>query len=299
MVYPYVKNDLQSGYLVLITISIMAKKYSLSLTDHPDPLDLQVIREDNDGLHAAHTPPMDWLPLAAIMRDPQANIIAGVVGGSYWGWLYISRVWVKDLLRTKSYSQRLLKEVEREALHRGCGHAFIETQNYDSMLFYESIGYVVVKKTEESGSTRYAMQKELFVKKKEPPPREDGSSSEPVRYQFVKENKTGFVECLPLMIIGSEADALELIGFCGENDTNRLLVHDGNLTTDFYDLHTHLAGDILLKMSNYQIRLAAVIPPEKIGDGHFAEMVHETNRGNEFRVFNIRDEAIAWLLTDL
>jgi PadR family transcriptional regulator AphA len=97
------------------------------------------------------------------------------------------------------------------------------------------------------------------------------------------------------MKIASEADALELIGFCGENDTDRLLVYAENLTADFYDLHTRLAGEILLKMSNYRIRLAAVIPTEKIGDGRFKEVVLETNRGGEFRVFNTRDEAIAWL----
>jgi len=276
----------------------MAKKYSISVTDSPDPLDLQTIREDGEGHNTAHTPPMDWLPLAAIMRDPQASIIAGVVGGSYWGWLYISRVWVKDPLRTRSYSLRLLKEVEREALKRGCGHAFIETQNYDSMLFYESIGYQVVKKTEESGSTRYAMQKELFDHKKEPPPREVEQPIEPARYLYVQGGESGYVECLPPMIIASEKDILELVGFCGENRTERLLVHAENLAADFYDLHTKLAGEILLKLSNYRVVLAAVIPQEKIGDGHFAEMVLETNRGNEFRVFNTRDEAVAWLLTE-
>jgi GNAT superfamily N-acetyltransferase len=139
----------------------MAKKYSISITDNPDPIDLQIIREDLDGHHAAHSPPVDWLPLAAIMRNPQGEIIAGVIGGSYWGWLYISRVWVKDRLRRKNYSLRLLKEAEKEALHRSCGHSFVETQDFESMLFYEDFGYRVVKKTEESGNTRYSMQKEL------------------------------------------------------------------------------------------------------------------------------------------
>ncbi len=139
----------------------MAKKYSITLTENPDPLDLQIIREDMEGHHAAHSSPVDWLPLAAIMRNPKGEIIAGVIGGSYWGWLYIARVWVKDRLRRKSYSLRLLKEVEKEALHRGCGHSFVETQDFESMLFYENIGYLVSKKTEESGNTRYSMQKEL------------------------------------------------------------------------------------------------------------------------------------------
>jgi hypothetical protein len=273
----------------------MAKKYTISITDNPDPLDLQFIRQDNDGHHAAHTPPVDWLPLGVFMRDMQGNLIAGVVGGSYWGWLYVATLWVNDPLLSKSYGLRLLKEAEKEGLRRECGHTFIETVDYDSMLFYESLDYFVVKKTEESGTTRYAMQKELFPQKKESPHVDLNTTPEPARYLFVANSEPGFVECLPAMKIASEADALELIGFCGENDTDRLLVYAENLTADFYDLHTRLAGEILLKMSNYRIRLAAVIPTEKIGDGRFKEVVLETNRGGEFRVFNTRDEAIAWL----
>jgi PadR family transcriptional regulator, regulatory protein AphA len=120
-------------------------------------------------------------------------------------------------------------------------------------------------------------------------------SSDENRYHFIAGGADGFVECLPDMIIANEDDALELIGFCGENGTQRLLVHADNLPAEFYDLHTRLAGNILLKLSNYQIILAAVIPNEKIGTGHFYEMVLETNRGREFRVFNTRDEAVKWL----
>lgn len=273
----------------------MAKKYTISITDNPDPLDLQFIRQDNDGHHAAHTPPVDWLPLGVFMRDMQGNLIAGAAGGSYWGWLYVATVWVKDPLRSKSYGLRLLKEAEKEGLRRECGHAFIETVDYDSMLFYESLDYFVVKKTEESGTTRYAMQKELFPQKKEAYRVDMSAPSEMARYVFIADLGPGFVECQPEMKIAGESDALELIGFCGENETDRLLVYAENLTADFYDLQTRVAGDILLKMSNYQIKLAAVISSEKIGNGKFHEMVLETNRGREFQVFSTRDEAVAWL----
>jgi|WetSurSiteA1Bulk_404760.scaffolds.fasta_scaffold06944_4 hypothetical protein len=273
----------------------MAKKYTISVTDNPDPLDIQSIRQDDEGHNAAHTPPVDWLPLGIFMRDLQGNLIAGMVGGSYWGWLYIATLWVKDPLLSKIYGLRLLKETEKEGLRRECGHAFIETVEYDSMLFYESLDYIVTKKTEESGSTRYAMQKELFPQKKESPLVVMNPPAEPARYQFVANGGPGFVESLPAMKISTEADALELIGICGENETDRLLVHAENLTADFYDLHTRLAGEILLKMSIYKVRLAAVITAEEIGDGRFSEMVLETNRGNAFRVFNTRDEAVAWL----
>jgi hypothetical protein len=110
------------------------------------------------------------------------------------------------------------------------------------------------------------------------------------RYHFIASGPNGFVECLPDMLIANEDDALELVAFCGESGTQRLLVH-----AEFFNLHSRLAGNILLKLSNYRIILAAVIPPEKIGSGRFSEMVQETNRGREFRVYNTRDDAVKWL----
>ncbi len=139
----------------------MAKKYTISIADTIDPYHLQVIREDLEGHHAANSPPLDWLPMAVIMRDMQGEIIAGVIGGSYWGWLYISRVWIKDRMRRRNYSMRLLKAAEKEALRRGCDRAYIETQDYHSVVFYESFGYTVMRKIVEVGFTRYSLQKEL------------------------------------------------------------------------------------------------------------------------------------------
>ena len=97
------------------------------------------------------------------------------------------------------------------------------------------------------------------------------------------------------MLISNEDDALELIAFCGECGTDRLLVNAASLPIEFFDLHSGLAGRILLKLSNYRIILAAVIPAGRVGNGRFSEMVIETNRGREFRVFNTRNEAVNWL----
>ena len=197
---------------------------------------------------------------------------------------------------SKSYGLRLLKEAEKEGLRRECGHAFIETVDYDSMLFYESLGLSCGQENRGVRHHTLCHAKGTISAKEGSLPQVEMDLPLSRRVTFLLQTQEpGFVECLPAMKIASEADALELIGFCGENDTDRLLVYAENLTADFYDLHTRLAGEILLKMSNYQIILAAVIPSEQIGEGKFHEMVIETNRGRDFRVFNTREEAVAWL----
>lgn len=115
--------------------------------------------------------------------------------------------------------------------------------------------------------------------------------------QIITRNGQAIVECLPDgQQLASEDDALELIAACGENDTPRLLLHAENLPADFYRLSTGLAGRLLLKFSNYRLRVAAVLPLELTRQGRFHEMVLETNRGNEFRVFQDREAAEQWLV---
>lgn len=121
-----------------------------------------------------------------------------------------------------------------------------------------------------------------------------------MNYQLNKVNNVEYVEILPDGgVVASEREALDLVSACGENLTPRLMLHAENLSPEFFDLKTRLAGEVLLKLSNYRIKLAAVLTPELVGDGRFAEMAMEANRRNrEFHVFYDRAEAEAWLVAE-
>ena len=117
-----------------------------------------------------------------------------------------------------------------------------------------------------------------------------------MNYQYVSYGNTSYVECLPDGgMIESEADALDLVAACGERQCHRLLLHASNLTPDFYDLRSGLAGAVLLKFSNYRIQAAAILTPELATQGRFGEMALETNRGNQFRIFYDLPSAEEWL----
>jgi len=104
-----------------------------------------------------------------------------------------------------------------------------------------------------------------------------------------------YVECIPDGdLIDSEAKALDLVGACGELQNSKLLIHASSFPDEFYDLKTGLAGGVMLKFSNYGIMAALVIPQEKIGEGRFYEMMLETNRGNQFRIFQTLEDAENW-----
>ena len=117
-----------------------------------------------------------------------------------------------------------------------------------------------------------------------------------MNYRLIHTTHHPFLECLTDSgLIQSEQDALDWLALCGEHGVDRLMIHAANLSDDFFDLSSGLAGVILLKFAVYRIKVAAVLTPEQVNRGKFREMALETNRGRDFRIFYDRPAAEAWL----
>ena len=82
---------------------------------------------------------------------------------------------------------------------------------------------------------------------------------------------------------------------CIENGASSLLLDRSALPAEFFDLSTGLAGELLHKLSVYHMRMAAVIPDLAVHSVHFQAFASEANRGEQFRFFSTRREAIDWL----
>jgi len=98
----------------------MDNKYCIELTDSPAPEDVQAVREGLDAYNAAQGAVVDWVPLMLFVRDKRGAVVGGLTGGTYWGWLYIGRLWIEEGLRGQGYGGKVLEEAEQEALGRGC-----------------------------------------------------------------------------------------------------------------------------------------------------------------------------------
>ncbi len=98
--------------------------------------------------------------------------------------------------------------------------------------------------------------------------------------------------------LSSVQDALDLVSVCGEQATHRVLLHADQLDERFFDLKSGLAGEFLLKFSNYYLKVALEIPRERNYGERFAEFASETRQSREFRIFHTRDSAIEWLVME-
>jgi DNA-binding PadR family transcriptional regulator len=95
--------------------------------------------------------------------------------------------------------------------------------------------------------------------------------------------------------IQTEQDGLELISVCAEHGTNLLLIQGERLSDDFMRLKTGVAGAILQKFMNYNIKAVAVLDEGRT-QGRFKEFLTESNSGSMFRAYKNYADAENWLL---
>lgn len=97
--------------------------------------------------------------------------------------------------------------------------------------------------------------------------------------------------------ISCEQDVLDyLIGVCWEFDSHRAMLTENCFQEGFYRLKTGIAGDVLQKLLNYHIKTALIITDTKRIRGKFEDFMLEANKGNNFRVFDNKEEAESWLI---
>lgn len=80
------------------------------------------------------------------------------------------------------------------------------------------------------------------------------------------------------MIIQSAEDGLDLMGNIYYQGFDKVIVYEKNITPDFFDLKTKIAGEILQKFSNYRIGLAIVGDFSKYESKSMRDFIFESNK---------------------
>lgn len=138
-------------------------EHRITFEEHATDKDVQRIGEGLDKYNLEQTGRNDFRKLNIFIRDDSDEIVGGVIGGTYWGWLYVDLLWLDESVRRKSYGQKLLAAAEEEALRRGCTQVFLDTFSFQARPFYEKHGYTVFGELKDfpPGHKRYFLQKTL------------------------------------------------------------------------------------------------------------------------------------------
>jgi GNAT superfamily N-acetyltransferase len=104
----------------------------------------------------------DYRALAVTIRD-KGKIVGGLVGETYWGWMYVNVLWVAAAHRGKGYRQSLLHAAEAEARKRGVHNVFLDSFSFQAPKFYVKLGYREYGQLKEfpKGHSRHSMTKAL------------------------------------------------------------------------------------------------------------------------------------------
>lgn len=104
-----------------------------------------------------------YTPLHLIAYEDSNAVIGGLLGVTYWNWLELNILWLREDLRGQGLGSRLLGMAEAEALRRGCGRAHLDTFDFQALGFYQKHGYSVFGQLDDqpAGHTRYYLRKTL------------------------------------------------------------------------------------------------------------------------------------------
>jgi GNAT superfamily N-acetyltransferase len=96
------------------------------------------------GLHAYNQEmggDYDREPVTLLVHDAEGNTLGGLLGLTFWGWLFIDWLWLDRGIRGRKVGEELLRRAEEVARGRGCTNAYTDTFSFQAPGFWTRCGY--------------------------------------------------------------------------------------------------------------------------------------------------------------
>lgn len=95
------------------------------------------------------------------------------------------------------------------------------------------------------------------------------------------------------VIINNVQDSLDLMATVRHNyDCDKVIINKKNVTEDFFELKTCVAGEIMQKYINYGMRLAIIGDFEQYGSKSLKAFIYESNKANQIIFKSTIDEIL-------
>jgi len=117
-----------------------------------------------------------------------------------------------------------------------------------------------------------------------------------MKMEFREIDNTGIIEVIADgIVINNLEDGTDLIGNVYYQGYEKIIISMDNLTPDFFDLKTKLAGEILQKFSNYRVRLVILGDFSKVESKSLQDFIRESNKGKLVNFLSSKEEAVRLL----
>jgi GNAT superfamily N-acetyltransferase len=145
----------------------MGDTYAITFETTPEAADIAAVRDGLEAYNLAFAPPGDYQPLTLLVRDATGAVAGGLLGATYWRWLYVEILWLAEGARRLGLGSQLLAQAERAAIERGCHGVHLDTMDFQALPFYERHGYMIFGVLDDlpRGHKRYFLKKQLGSEK--------------------------------------------------------------------------------------------------------------------------------------
>ncbi|WMX12085.1 MULTISPECIES: DUF4180 domain-containing protein [unclassified Aureispira] len=93
-------------------------------------------------------------------------------------------------------------------------------------------------------------------------------------------------------LINHVEDGLNLLGNIYYQGFDKVIIHQKNITPDFFELKNRMAGEILQKFSTYRIQLAIVGDFSIFNSKSLKDFIYESNQGKQVNFVASTTEAL-------
>ena len=95
------------------------------------------------------------------------------------------------------------------------------------------------------------------------------------------------------LAIRSMRDVMDVIG--AAYDADGIVLTPDDVDPSFFDLHSGLAGELFQKVTNYDLRLALVVPDPAAYGPRWADLAAEHTDHGTIRFLPSKEAAVAWV----
>ncbi len=117
-----------------------------------------------------------------------------------------------------------------------------------------------------------------------------------IEHHHINETKIAEVISSKTILRDTE-DGLNLMGDLYYQGFDGVILHEKNITPDFFDLKTKIAGEILQKFAQYRMPLVIVGDLSKFSSKSLTDFIYESNKGRHVNFVASSAEALKLLST--
>ncbi|WP_286859728.1 MULTISPECIES: DUF4180 domain-containing protein [Sphingobacterium] len=120
-----------------------------------------------------------------------------------------------------------------------------------------------------------------------------------MQIDFIQVNDKNIAEVKDTdILINNLDDGLQIMVDCSAQEAYKAILYQENISADFFELKTKLAGDILQKYTQYDFDIAIVGDFSVYNSKSLNDFIYESNKGRKINFVATRDEAITRLSKD-